>query len=402
MSSTSRIYLDNAATSWPKPEAVYQAVDRYQRELGAAAGRGGYAEAVEANRVVEQARASLARLLGVREPRQIVFTFNGTDALNLAIHGLLREGDHVVTTDAEHNSVLRPLSELARHRVITVSYAPCDATGRVDPDDIKRLLAEKRARLVAVTHASNVTGAIQQVSEITRLAYEYGALILIDGAQSVGKLPFTVEELGCDLLAAPGHKGLLGPLGTGLLYVRPGIEDKLASFRQGGTGTHSEREEQPGDMPYKFESGNLNVAGLAGLAAACRWLEEHSIARLHAAETALTERLRHKLADVDGLTMYGPPDATDRLPVLSLNVSGYDPTDVAAVLDTSYRVQVRAGLHCASRIHRRIGSQERGGTVRLSLGPYNNETEVDIAADAIREIAAATIDVRHHSPEHVR
>jgi cysteine desulfurase family protein len=385
-----RIYLDNAATSWPKPESVYQAVDRYQRELGAPAARSGYREAGEVNRIVEQARSAVARILGIKNASSIAFCHNGTDALNAAIHGALYEGGHAITSDAEHNSVLRPLALLAAQGRITLTHVACDSAGRIDPADVRRAL-RPGTRLVVLQHASNVTGAIQPLAEVGKAVRSHGALFLVDAAQTLGHLPFAVDDLDCDLLAAPGHKGLLGPLGTGILYVRPGIEAQLQSFRQGGTGTNSESDEHPGDMPAKFEAGNLNVPGIAGLRAGCEFILERGVEHLHSTVTSLARQLNDSLRAIEGVELYGPEDPGDRVGVVSLNIQGYDPQDVAASLDATYRIQVRAGLHCAARIHAALGTSQRGGTVRFSVGPFNVPEEVAVAAEAVRDVAAAAI-----------
>ena len=340
------------------------------------------------SRLVEQARGNVARILGVTDPSCIAFCFNGTDALNTAIHGALRDADHVVTSDAEHNSVLRPLSHLAAQRRITVTHVPCDSAGRIDPDEVRRSLRPE-TRLVALAHVSNVTGTIQPLAEVGRFVRSHGALFLVDAAQSLGHLPFTVDELECDLLAAPGHKGLLGPLGTGVLYVRPGVEAQLQSFRQGGTGTQSESDQQPDTMPAKFEAGNHNVAGIVGLGAGCQFLLERGIGSLHAAMSRLSEDLRSALVDIDGVTVYGPAESNERVGVVSINVRGYDPQEVASALDAHYGVQIRAGLHCAARIHTALKTAQLGGTVRFSLGPFNTAEHTSTAAKAIAEIAAA-------------
>ena len=274
-----RIYLDNAATSWPKPPEVYEAVDRYQREVGAPAGRSAYAEASEVESAIARARSTIARLIGATSPKQVMFAFNGTDALNIAIHGLLEPGGHVVTSEAEHNSVLRPLRLQADRHGVEVSYVPCDGRGVVDPDGFARAIRPD-TRLVVLTHASNVTGALQPAAEVGQLARERGIPFLLDAAQSLGDLPINVQTLNVDLLAAPGHKGLLGPLGTGVLYVGPGLEDRLVPLRQGGTGSRSEEDVQPSSLPDRYESGNHNVPGLVGLEAAVRWLAERGTASI--------------------------------------------------------------------------------------------------------------------------
>jgi cysteine desulfurase / selenocysteine lyase len=396
MPSLRRIYLDNAATSWPKPDAVYQAVERYQRDVGAAAGRGAYAEALEAGRIVESARVGVSRLIGAGDPRRIVFTNNGTDSLNLAIHGFLEPGDHVVTTTAEHNSVLRPLRELENRGGVYVTRVECDSAGQVDPDVIQRAITPK-TKLVAILHASNVTGAIQPVAEVGKIARDHGAALLVDAAQTLGHLPISVDDLLVDMLAAPGHKGLLGPLGTGVLYVRQGIESRLRSVRQGGTGTRSEEDCQPQSMPDKYESGNANVPGLAGLAAGVEFIEARGLLAIRRHELALTERLLDRLSSAPQIAVFGPTQLAERVGVVSVRVEGYDPQEVAAVLDATHGIQVRSGLHCAPLIHRAMGTFAGGGTVRFSFSPANSLEEIEIAASALVEIATAAPSRSHET-----
>lgn len=385
-----RVYLDNAATSWPKPEAVYQAVDDYLRHNGAPAGRGGYAEAAQVGSLVADARRRIADLLGLDDSRRVIFGLNGTDALNLAIHGLLADGDHVVTTDVEHNSVLRPLAAWEQAGRITVTRVPCDERGVVDPAAVGQAL-KKKTRLVAVSHASNVTGAVQDVAAIARLAHDAGALVLCDAAQTVGHFDVDIAALGVDLLAASGHKGLLGPLGTGVLTFAAHVPAQLASVRQGGTGTESESERQPESLPSKYESGNLNVAGIAGLRAGVAYLAERGIANVAEHGRQLTERLLQGLAEIQGVRIVGPREAGARVPLVSIVVEGYDPQEVALALDASCRVQVRAGLHCAPRVHDRLGTLASGGTVRFSLGPFTTAEDIEIACRAVAELAASPL-----------
>lgn len=383
-----RIYLDNAATSWPKPEGVYQAVDDYLRNVGAPAGRGGYAEAVEVGSLVADTRRQIARLLGVDDPRRVIFGLNGTDALNLAIHGLLADGDHVVTTDVEHNSVLRPLAAWEQAGRITVTRVPCDERGVVDPDAVGDAL-KKKTRLLAVSHASNVTGALQDVAAIARRAHEAGALVLCDAAQTVGHVEVDMTALGVDLLAASGHKGLLGPLGTGVLALAGHVPPRLASVRQGGTGTESESENQPDALPSKYEAGNLNVAGIVGLRAGVTYLAERGIANVAQHGQQLTERLLTGLAEISAVRVVGPREAGARVPLVSIVVEGYDPQEMALALDASHRVQVRAGLHCAPRVHERLATLAGGGTVRFSLGPFTTVEDIETACRAVAELAAS-------------
>jgi cysteine desulfurase/selenocysteine lyase len=387
-SENRRIYLDNAATSWPKPEAVYRAVDRYQRLLGAPAGRSGYAEAIAVSQEVDAARARVARFVGLDQPRQLIFTANGTDSLNLAIHGLLRQGHHVVTTAIEHNSVLRPLEHLAADGRITVTQVSCDGHGIVDPDEVRRAV-RGNTRLVAISHASNVTGAIQPIAEIARVAREAGALTLCDAAQSLGHLPLDVSEMGIDLLAAAGHKGLLGPLGTGVLAIGPRAIEHLDSVRQGGTGTESQLTAQPNELPAKFESGNLNVPGILGLGAGVAFLEERGLDALEREGRRLTARLLTAFSSIEGLRVLGPPQAQSRVPLVSIVLEGYDPQEVALSLDAIHRIQVRAGLHCAPAMHASLGTIASGGTVRFSLGPFTTDSDIDAAVEAMAEMAAS-------------
>ena len=322
MSQNSRIYLDNAATTWPKPECVYDAVDHYLRELGGPNGRSGYREALESNRIIERARRGVAEIVGAADPLNIVFGFNGTDALNIAIRGIVRPGDHVVTTVCDHNSVLRPLSALREAAGVEVTYVPCDGQGFVSPADVRAAIRPD-TRLVAVNHASNVTGAVQRVSEIGRLVRETDAFYLVDAAQSLGHVPLNVQAIDADLLAAPGHKGLLGPQGTGVLYIRPGVEREVVPLRCGGTGTQSEADHQPDFLPDKYEPGNHNLSGLAGLAASTTFLRDETIEAVHAHHAMLTKHLLESLREIDGVTIHGPQSTANRTSVISITVDGY-------------------------------------------------------------------------------
>ena len=382
----SRVYLDNAATSWPKPPAVYDAVDRYQRTLGAAAGRSAYRDAVDVERLVLETRRRIAQLVGLTEPRRIIFTCNGTDSLNLALHGLLRPGDHVVTSVVEHNSTLRPLRYLTAKYGIEVTRVGCNREGIVDVDEYRQAI-RPNTRLVTLVHASNVTGAIQPVAEVGKLAKERGMIFLVDAAQSLGHVETDLGKIQADLLAAPGHKGLLGPLGTGILAIASPLETQLEPIRQGGTGTNSESDEPPQTLPDRYEAGNHNVPGILGLGAAVSFLQERSLKAIREHEMELTERLLSGLSDIANVTLYGPRAATKRVGVVSFNLEGYDPQEAAALLDASYSIQARAGLHCAPLMHAALGTAGRGGTVRFSVGPFTTETEIDAAIAAVAEIA---------------
>jgi cysteine desulfurase/selenocysteine lyase len=380
-----RIYLDNAATSWPKPERVYRAIDDYQRRLGAPAGRGTYAEASETERMVSSCRQRISRLVGGPEPSRVIFTHNGTDSLNLVLHGVLRPGDHVVTSVCEHNSVLRPLRFLAEHRGVETTYVPCDGAGQVDPNEFRQALRPS-TRLFALVHGSNVTGALQPVAEVGQIAAEHGLLYLVDAAQTLGYWPVDVKQMGCHYLAVPGHKGLLGPLGTGMLYVAPGGEQQLLPQRQGGTGTRSDEDVQPSSLPDRYESGNLNAMGIVGLEAGLAHLAESDLNQETARLAELTTRLIEGVAGLSSVTVFGPPAAAPRLPVVSLNVGDFAPQELAALLDAQWSIQTRAGIHCAPRMHAALGTAPQG-TLRLSLGHFTTSDQVSAAIAAIADVA---------------
>jgi cysteine desulfurase/selenocysteine lyase len=384
---TRRIYADNAATSFPKPPEVLAAMCDYAERSGASAGRGAYREAVEAGELLAACRGRIARLIHAEGPQRIVFALNCTEALNLALRGLLRRGDHVVTTRFEHNSILRPLHELAAAGV-EAAFVPVDpATGRVDPNDIREAIAPNTT-LIAIQHASNVTGVLQPLAEIARLARECGVLLLVDAAQTIGHVPIDVQGLGIDLLAFPGHKGLLGPLGTGGLYVRNGLEERLQSLVAGGTGSISELPTQPDFMPDKYESGSHNAIGLAGLAAAAEWLLARGVESLRRHEQQLCRRFLAGAAGIDGLTLYGPRDLEQRVGVFSVRVEGLEPAELSAVLESEFGVLTRSGIHCAPWAHDTLGTHAGGGTTRLSFGPFTSEEDVDACVSALAAVAA--------------
>lgn len=384
--ATARLYLDNAATSYPKPECVYAAMDDYNRRIGVAAGRSASRRGGEVAAIIDRARRAVARILDAGAPEQIVFTLNGTDGLNLVLRGLLRPGDHVVTTRLEHNSVVRPLTALAKTGV-RVTTVPSSADGRVSAAEFAAAL-EPGTRLAVCIHASNVTGVIQPVDEIAAACRAAGVPMLLDAAQTVGSHPFSVRDLGVDFVAAPGHKGLLGPLGTGIVWIRPGWEGRIEPLRTGGTGSRSEESAQPESMPDKFESGNPNVPGLAGLAAGAEWLLEQGVARLAEQERELTRILLRGLKAIPGVSIAGSDDAS-RVGIVSFQVEGYDPADVAAILEESFGIECRAGLHCAAAAHAELETLSAGGTVRFSVGPFIRTTDVDRAVAAVRSIAEA-------------
>ena len=382
-----RIYLDNAATSWPKPERVYQAIDDYLRRLGAPAGRGSYAEATEVDRIVSRTRLGLARLIEAATPDSIVFTYSGTDSLNLALSGILSDGDHVVTTDCEHNSVLRPLRHLEDKRRISVTRVGCDDDGFVDSQQILQAVRPE-TKLVAIMHASNVTGAVQPVETVCQELRQHAAITLVDAAQTIGHRQVSVADIGCDLLAAPAHKGLLGPTGTGFLYVDPRITDQLQPLRLGGTGTSSESDQPPEEVPDRFEAGNLNVLGIIGIGAGIADICEQTLVSLEGHEQQLTQRLLNGLIAMPNITIYGPrPGDLRRVGVVSFTMDDYSPFEVAELLDQMGSVQVRAGFHCAPRMHQRLKTDTMGGAVRVSVGFANTDTDIDTLLAVLAQLS---------------
>jgi selenocysteine lyase/cysteine desulfurase len=306
------------------------------------------------------------------------------------LHGLLRPGDHVVTSLAEHNSVLRPLRFLEETRSVEVSRVGISTEGYVDIDALAAAV-RPTTKLVALIHASNVTGSLQPIDRVAQIAHQSGALFLVDAAQSLGTTTVDVAAMGIDLLAAPSHKGLLGTLGLGVLYVGAKAERHLESVRQGGTGTQSEDDHQPTSLPYKFESGNANVPGIVGLEAGLEYLRERTIIGIRRKELELTGCLREGLARIRGVNLHGPGESDPRVGVVSLTIDGFDPHEVASTLDAVYSIQVRSGLHCAPSMHRALGTLDRGGTVRLSLGPFTTREHVDRTVSAIAEIAGSAV-----------
>jgi len=365
------IYLDNAATSFPKPEAVYRTVDSYMRNIGASAGRGAYKEALEAGEILESVRARLLELLGVRQGR-VVFTLNATDAINMALKGILREGDHVITTQLDHNSILRPLRAMEQEGRISVNRVACSPAGLVDPDDVERALTP-RTRMIATLHASNVMGTLNPVAEIGRIARNAGILFLLDAAQTMGSRPIDPQALGVHLLAFPGHKGLLGPLGTGGLYFEDWID--LLPLREGGTGSRSESDVQPEDYPDRWEAGSHNLPGIAGLGAALGYLLERGLDEIHRLKLGLTRCFLEGLEQMKRVVLHGPRDPILQEGVFSITIPGLDPYELGALLDREYGIKGRAGLHCAPLVHNAAGTIETG-SFRLSLGPFNSEDEI--------------------------
>ncbi len=370
------IYLDNAATSHPKPPRVYERVDQVLRHWSANPGRSGHAMAIEAARILFETRESVARLFHIADPDRIVFTPNATGALNLAILGTLQPGDHCVTTNMEHNSVVRPLHALEQ-RGVTVTRAA------TNPDAIAGAI-NPRTRLVAVTHASNVVGEINPIAEIIVAAHARGVPVLLDAAQTAGSVPIDTGALGVDLLACPGHKGLLGPQGTGFLYIAPHINPEPMLF--GGTGSRSDLEDMPDFAPDRYEAGTLNTPGIAGLGAGVEFLIERGVDQIRAHEVALIDQLMNGLESIDGVTIHGPRDPQRKTGVVLFTIDGIDPAEIGDRLDSEFGIAVRVGLHCAPGAHRALGTFPLGG-VRLSPGYFNTAEDVERAVEAVSRIA---------------
>lgn len=386
-----RIYLDNAATSWPKPETVYEAVDEWQRGVGAAYARGTSSAAEASRKVVDRARRGAATLLGESDPRRVVFTTSGTDSLNTAILGLLRDGDHVVTSVVEHNAVLRPLNWLASGRAdrrISLTNVGCDAEGLVDADELLAAIRPE-TRLVASLHASNVTGAVQPIEALAAETRRRGVRLLVDAAQTLGRWPIDVKELGADLIAAPGHKGLYGPLGTGLLWIAPTVEAELCPFRHGGAASGGELANVPEVLPDKYEAGNLNLPGLAGLAAGVEHVLERGVAVIRSDLAAGRRRLAEGLSAIAGVRLYGPEGPERQAGVVSFSAEGYDPHEFAMLLASVAGVESRSGLHCAPQLHEALGTAAGGGLVRFSPSPTTTEAEIDAALEAVRQLVGS-------------
>ncbi len=378
------IYYDNASTSFPKPEAVYQAIENTLRK-GGNAGRGSSVIAADGTRLLQETRAHLAAFFGVTDPSRIVYAFNATDALNMAFKGVLNPGDHVVTTEIEHNSVLRPLNGMAATGYISLTIVPAKTEGLVEPADIRDAIRPETC-LVAVAHASNVLGTVQPVAAIAEICRERSIPLLVDAAQSAGEYALDVEKTGIDMLAFPGHKGLLGPQGTGGLYVREGIT--IRPWREGGTGTQSELLLQPGQFPARLEAGTQNLPGIAGLAAGLAFLRKKTVEDVRSHYLKQVNRIVDALGGDDRFRIFGPVDPGRRVNVLSLIIKRMDPVETGMILDQRYGISIRAGLHCASLIHKRIGTLPTG-TVRLSPGIFTTDEETEQVIAALKEIAAS-------------
>lgn len=379
------IYLDNSATTYPKPEVVYQFMDSFYRNNGVNPGRSGFDAAIAAEEMVQGTRKLLTGLFNGDDPNRLTFSYNASDSLNMILQGLAEKGDHVVTTMLEHNSVLRPLHHLMLNGIIEVTIVPFDTQGYVHPDDIQRAI-RKNTKMVVVNHCSNVIGTVQPLAEFGKICREKGVFLVVDASQSAGALPVDMKAMGIDVVVFTGHKCLMGPTGIGGSYVMENVPVRGTRF--GGTGVRSAQKTHLEEFPYRLECGTLNIVGVAGLYAGTKWVMEQGIENLHAREMDLWEKMRKGLQQIDHVVTHCAESPENRNPVLSLNINGFESGDVGTMLDVDYNIACRTGLHCAPLVHQGLGTDRIHGTVRLSIGPFNTEEHVSTAVKAVADIAS--------------
>jgi len=380
------IYLDNAATAWPKPERVYTFMMDSYRKVGVNPGRSGYDLAIEAGALLDNLRKRLTRFFGGDEdaPERLCFGYNATDALNLIISGLLTKGDHVITTNLEHNSVLRPVNHLVRDGGVEATILPFNSAGFVDPDDIRKAI-RPNTRLVVVNHGSNVIGTVQPLKEIGKVCRERGVLFATDTSQTAGVIPIDMKEMNVDVLAFTGHKALMGSMGIGGLCVRKHVE--IRQTRSGGTGVRSAHPYHLEEYPWRLEYGTPNMVGVAALWAGQDWLDENGVEKIHAREMELARKLVEGFREIEGVRMYCCDSLENHLSTVTMNIEGIDAGDVGVMLDVDHNIATRTGLHCAPLVHQQLGLVEIHGGVRFSAGAFNTEADIDAAIHAVREIA---------------
>ncbi len=380
------IYLDNSATTFPKPIEVYDFMNNFYRTHGVNPGRSGFDAAIETGELVSDTRKMLTKLFnGGDDYNRLTFSYNATDSLNMILQGLAEKGMHVITTMLEHNSVLRPLYCMEQKGLIEVTYLPFDERGYVDPDDVKKAI-KSNTKLVVCTHSSNVIGTIQPLGAIGKICKENGLTFVVDGSQGAGSVNMDMQALGVDVYVFTGHKCLMGPTGIGGSYVREGVT--VGQTRFGGTGVRSAVPCHLEEYPYRLEAGTINLLGIAGLNAGVKWITEQGIENIHAQEMRLWDKLRKGLREIEGVTVYCATSVENQNPVLSFNVKGFDAGDVGTMLDVDYDIACRTGLQCAPKVHMGIGTFDMHGTVRLSIGAFNTEADIDAAIQAVKEIAA--------------
>jgi len=379
------IYLDNSATTFPKPDVVYTFMCDFYREHGVNPGRSGFDAALETEEVIMVTRKMLTGLFNGDDHNRLTFSYNASDSLNMIIQGLAEQGDHVITTKLEHNSVLRPLYHLEQDKRIEVTHVSFDSQGYVNPEDISKAI-RSNTKFAVINHCSNVIGTIQPIEEIGRICKEAGIYLVIDGSQSAGAVPVDMKKMNIDVFVFTGHKCLMGPTGIGGSYVMEGVPVKLTRF--GGTGVRSAQKTHLEEYPYHLECGTLNLIGVAGLHAGVKWIQEQGIENLHKREIMLWDRLRKGVQGLENVTTYCAESSINKNPVLSLNIKGFDSGDVGTMLDVDYNIACRTGLQCAPLVHEVLGTDKIHGTVRLSIGPFNTVEHIDAAMNAIKEIAS--------------
>jgi cysteine desulfurase family protein len=379
------IYLDNSATTFPKPDVVYDFMCDFYRKHGVNPGRSGFDAAIETEEVVYNTRKMLAELVGGKEPNRLTFSYNASDSLNMILQGIAEKGDHVVTTMLEHNSVLRPLHHLQLNGIIETEHVPFDSKGYLHPDDVKKAL-KKNTKMVVVNHSSNVIGTVQPIAEIGKICKEAGVLFIVDASQSAGAIPIDMVTMGIDVLVFTGHKCLMGPTGIGGSYVMEGVPVKYT--RYGGTGVRSAQQTHLEEFPYRLECGTLNLVGVAGLNAGVKWVLEQGIESLHHKEIMLWDKLRLGLQKIPNVITYCADDIYNQNPVLSFNIKGFESGDVGTMLDVDYNIASRTGLQCAPKVHEVLGTDKIHGTIRMSIGPFTTEEHIDAAIEAVGDIAS--------------
>lgn len=379
------IYMDNAATTFPKPQEVYDFMHEFYQKHGVNPGRSGYDMTLETEEVVHGTRKMLTEFFNGTDPNRLTFSYNASDSLNMIIQGMAEKGDHIITSNVEHNSVLRPLYHLEHAGVIEVTYIPFDEKGYIHPDDVKKAM-KKNTKMVIINHGSNVIGTVQPIKEIGRICKEAGVYFAVDASQTAGAIHVDVKEMNIDLLAFTGHKCLMGPTGIGGSYISDDVP--VRGTRYGGTGVRSAYRFHLEEFPYRMECGTLNIVGVAGLHAGQKWIEKQGIENIHSKEMQLWEKLKKGLENIDRVKTYCADSTENHNAVLSFNIEGWEAGDVGTMLDVDYNIACRTGLQCAPLVHVQLGTDKIHGTVRLSLGPFNTEDHIETAIQAVEDIVS--------------
>ena len=388
------IYLDNAATAWPKPPNVYEFMTEFYRNNGVNPGRSGFDMAIEAGDMVENTRARLTKFFGGDKPERLIFAYNATDGLNLIIQGIVQKGDHVISTNLEHNSVIRPLNHLQREGIAEITYIPFNSEGFIDPNDVAAAF-RPNTKLVIVNHGSNVIGTIQPLKEIGAVAKGRGAIFAADTAQTAGVIPINMKEMNIDVLAFTGHKALMGPTGIGGVCVRDGVDIKMT--RAGGTGVRSAYPYHLEEYPYRLEYGTVNIIGIAGLWAGQEWIEQQGIENIRSHEMKLANKLVKALQQIEGVKLYHCESLENHLSTLSINIEGEEADDTGIKLDVDHNIATRTGLHCAPRVHEQMETLKIHGSVRFSVGAFNTDEHIEAAIAGVTEIAEDSLKKRRRA-----